>query len=171
MEHQAHGVYEEVVRLDGTSAARTAALGAGVVAVAAVFAALVWGDPWPLRVANGLVVVPVAALGIFMIALAIYFHVRRAVWRLRADAAGVTLCMEAASGRRIKREAVRIDDVTEIAWIEGDDDVSPGVRLRTQAGPGLFIPANPFDVDALWAFCVAHWPALRQTGRSDVRAA
>lgn len=171
--------HEQVIRLHGTNAARTAALGAFVIGMAGLIVALVSGEPWPIRMANGLVVVPVALSGLIIVGLAGLFHLRKAVWRLRADGSGVSLSMDTASGRPLKHEAVRIDDVIEMVWIEGDDDVSPGVRLRSHRGPGLFVPANSFDVKALWAFSHGRrsprqraWrrragPWRRPTGRGD----
>ena len=156
---------EQIVPLSGRSALRTAALGLLILAMGGVVAWLTRPEPWPIRLGASVVWVPVVALGVFILGLAALFQARRASWRLRVDGECVALDMLAADGRSIRHESVRIADLERMVWIEGDADVSAGVRLGTRSGAGLFIPADAFDVARFWACARRRFPGLRAEGR------
>ena len=119
--------------------------------------------------------VPVVALGTFILVMAAVFHVRRATWRLRVDAESVALDMQAANGRSMKHESLRIEDIVALVWVDGDDDVSAGIRLRAGSGASLFVPADAFDVQAAWDATspdrLSAWPAIRSRWFSGRTAA
>lgn len=156
---------EQIVPLSGRNALRIAALGLLVMAMGGVVVWLTSPEPWPIRLGASLVWVPVVALGVFILGMAVLFQARRANWRLRVDGECVALDMLAADGRTIKHESVRIVDLERIIWLEGDADVAAGVRLRTRSGAGLFIPADAFDVARFWACARRRFPGLPAEGR------
>lgn len=157
--------YEQTVALGGRSALRTAALGGLVLAMGGTVVWLVSPEPWPLQLGAAMVFVPVLGLGGFIVALAAMFHLRRATWQLRVDDIAVTLAMCAANGRAFKQERLALGDLEGLVWIEGDDDLSPGVRLRARTGRDLVVPADAFDVAALWAELRRRLPKTPVEGR------
>lgn len=165
------GVHKQTIELSGPNAARTAAVGLIVLAMAGVVIALVHAEPWPLLVASGLVVLPVAALGIIIVTLAGWFHATKSTWTLHADATGVMMTMQAANGRRFRHESVSAADVAELVWVEGDAEISAGVHLRTRQRRHPFVPAGSFNAPAFWDFALARFATVPASGHAGTRTA
>lgn len=103
--------------------------------------------------------------------LAGWFHATKSTWTLHADAAGVTMTMQAANGRRFKHESVSAADLAELVWVEGDAEISAGVHLRTRQRRHPFVPAGSFNAPAFWDFALARVATVPASGDAGTRTA
>ena len=131
-----------------------------IVAAGLLVAWLLRNDAWPVVAGGAVMFIPTLIFGGIVLGFAALLHFLRAEWQLMADLDGVVLITRTARGWVLKREAVAASLMTRIRWIEGDAEVSPGLRIEARAHKGLFIPAESFDCAAFAAFAVSAFPGV-----------